>query len=94
MTATTFAQREWHEKDPQSKEPSAAGQLEEACWNGLLNELLPGLIERSASGKNLLLWQVIQCRAFLEIELCESVVHADNIHSISPYLFLSMMICN
>lgn len=60
MTATTFAQRERYEKDAQgNKALSVTEQLEEACWNGLLNELLPGMIEKSTSGKNLLRWQII-----------------------------------
>lgn len=89
MTTTTFAGREWHEKNvPGSKASPAVEQLAEACWNGLLDELLPGIIERSFSGKKLLLWQIIQCSSFLEIDLCESPVQVDYKLSINPYLFL------
>jgi hypothetical protein len=95
MTTTTFASREWCEKDVQGSKASSAGeQLEEACWNGLLDELLPGIIEKSASGKKLLLWQIIPCGSFLEIELCESPVHVDNALSINPYRFLPMISCS
>ena len=41
MTTTTFACRDWCEKDVQSSKVLSAEQLEEACWNGLLEELLP-----------------------------------------------------
>ena len=95
MTTTTFAHREWCEKDVQrSKALSANEQLEEACWNGLLDELLPGIIEKSTSGKRLLLWQITQCSSFLEIELCESPVHMDNALSINPYFFLRTISSN
>src|SRR5690242_13156958 len=95
MTTTTLASREWCGKDINgSKGPSAGERLEEACWNGLLDELLPGIIEKSASGKNLFLWQITQCSSFLEIELCESPVHVDSAPSINPYLFLQAVSCN
>jgi hypothetical protein len=94
MTATTFSQKEWCEKDGQGKKTSNTDKLEEACWNGLLNEILPGIIEKSSTGKNLLLWQIIQYRSFLEIDLCESRLYRDRVRSISPYLFLPLMFCN
>jgi len=95
MTTSTFASREWCEKDAYgSKGLSAGEQLEEACWNGLLDELLPGIIEKSASGKKLLLWQIIPCRSFLEIELCESPVQMDDALSINPYDFLRTLSYN
>ncbi len=95
MTTSTFASREWCEKDAYGSKGSSAGeQLEEACWNGLLDELLPGIIEKSALGKKLFLWQIIPCRSFLEIELCESPVQTDNTLSINPYIFLPVVSCN
>ena len=95
MTASTFAHKEWCERDLQNnKRASTDEQLEEACWNGLLNELLPGIIVKSSTGKNLLLWQIIQYRSFLEIDLCESSLCTDHVHSMNPYLFLPVMICN
>lgn len=95
MTGTTLAQREWSEKNRQSnKSLSAEEQLKEACWNGLLDELLPGIIRKSTSGKKLLLWQIVQCSSFLEIDLCESPVATDKRLSINPYLFLSLMSYN
>jgi hypothetical protein len=95
MTDTTFACGDWCEKDMQSsKALSAQEQLEEACWNGLLEELLPGIIKKSASGKKLFLRQIIQCSSFLEIDLCESPVQGDDTLSVNPYLFLPIVSYN
>jgi len=94
MTTTTFACRDWCEKDVQSSKVLSAEQLEEACWNGLLEELLPGIIEKSATGKKLFLRQIIQCSSFLEIDLCESPVRIDNTFSVNPYLFLPVVSWN
>jgi hypothetical protein len=95
MTDTTFAKKEWCEKDGQSNQITSTNErLEEACWNGLLNEMLPGVVQKSSTGKNLSLWQIIQRCSFLEIDLYESAVSDDQIHSINPYLLLPLMVCN
>jgi hypothetical protein len=94
MTNSTFAAREWCEKDVSGNASSVGEQLEEACWNGLLDELLPGVIERSTSGKKLLLWQITQCSSFLEIELCESPAQTNSALCINPHLFLRAVSCN
>lgn len=95
VTSTTFAGREWHEKDGGSNShKSRDEQLEEACWNGLLEEMLPGLIERAASGNRLFLWQIIRCSAFLEIDLSEIPVSRDSRFSVNPHNFLPLAFWN
>ena len=95
MTNTTFARREWCEKNQNNgSQASAIDQLEEACWNGMLESLLPGMMERTASGRRLFLWQVIPYNSFLEIELCESPFDGEIELSVNPYLFLREMTAN
>ena len=95
MTNTTFARREWCEKSQNNvSQASAIDQLEEACWNGMLESLLPGMMERTASGRRLFLWQVIPYNSFLEIELCESPFDGEIELSVNPYLFLREMTVN
>lgn len=90
MTGASYFQHQYSEKDQPGNNAnlSQPEKLEEACWNGLLNELLPGVIEKSASGKALLLWQVKHGKSFLEIELCEAPEAMDLYYSIDPYAFL------
>ena len=95
LTNTTFARREWCVKNEnKSGAASAIDQLEEACLSGMLEDLLPGIMERTASGRRLFLWHVIPYNSFLEIELCESPFHGDIELSINPYLFLNEMTSN
>ncbi|MEP6846349.1 MAG: hypothetical protein ABI861_10115 [Panacibacter sp.] len=91
MTGSSFFQQQCFEKNEQdsNKNLSQKEKIEEACWNGMLNELLPGIIEKSVTGKTLLLWQIKHGKSFLEIELCESPVETDNFYSIDPYIFLN-----
>src|SRR4051794_15801873 len=67
---------------------SQAEQLEEACWNGLLHDLLGNLIEKSASGKRLSLWQIHIGKYLLELELCNYPQPNLKHHSINPYFFM------
>jgi hypothetical protein len=89
MATTTFSNRNWQYKDaPKAGQmPSNHDKLEEACWNGLLDDLLPEIVEKSSSGKQLYLWQIRRGNAFLEIELCEYPMVIDQYLSIDPYSF-------
>src|SRR5882762_2387712 len=87
MTGTTFSQREWCEKDSTAgnKHRAQYDQLEDACWNGLLDEMLPGIIEKSTNGKKLYLWQMRHYKSFLEMELSEHPQAIEQYFSIDPY---------
>jgi hypothetical protein len=87
---TTLSNKQWTEKDitgGANKGP-AFDKMEEACWNGLLDELLPELIERSPSGKRLYLWQIRMHEAIIDMELSEFPGTIEKELSIDPHLFL------
>jgi hypothetical protein len=95
ITGTKFAEREWAEKLAEDKNKlSATEKLEDACWNGLLGEMLPEIVQKTVEGKNLFLWNIRQCRSFLEIELSESSPVIERENSIDPYLFVSQIPLN
>ena len=95
ITGTKFSEREWAEKMVEDKNKlSPTEQLEDACWNGLLSEMLPEIVQKTTDGKNLFLWNVRQCRSFLEIELSESSPVIEKEFSIDPYLFVSTILLN
>ncbi len=95
ITGTKFSSRELAEKIVEEKNKlSAIEQLEDACWNGLLDVMLPEIVEKSADGKKLFLWHIRQCRSFLEIELSESSPIIERENSIDPYLFASLIPLN
>ena len=90
LTNSKFSQREWAEKIGEEKNKlSPTEQLEDACWNGLLDEMLPEIMEKTSEGKDLFLWNIRHCQSFLEIELSESSPIIERKHSIDPYLFVS-----
>ena len=87
MTGTSFASRQTCKKNSNDSEEilSEMEQLEDACWNGLLNEMLPEIF---VSQRDLFLWQIKETKCGLEIELGELPGEVDYFYSIDPYLFL------
>jgi len=89
MTNTTFSKQQLCEKDSFANNKfSQTERLEDACWNGLLYEMFPGIVEKSAAGKQLYLWQIRHGESCLQIELCEQPKAIDLWYSIDPYSFL------
>jgi hypothetical protein len=95
LTGTKFLEREWAEKLVEDKNKlSAIEKLEDACWNGLLDEMLPEVVEKTTEGKKIFMWHVRQCRSFLEIELSDASPIIERENSIDPYLFTSTIPLN
>ena len=90
MTNSSLSKRNFCEKNsPESgKHFSNAERLEQACWNGMLDEFIPGMVMH-LEGKTLFLWEIQTAKSFLHIDLCDQVPSADKEHSIDPYNFLS-----
>jgi hypothetical protein len=95
LTNTSFSRRQWSEKDASDNNSSTdKEQLENACWNGMLKEILPEVFIQAAEGEELFLWQVIEASSFLELELGEHPEVIDKEYSINPYAFLAGKSCN
>jgi hypothetical protein len=91
MTGTSFSANQWFKKDD-SANLSEKDQLEEACWNGLLLEMLPELSGHTGSDQQLYLWQVRMSSSFIELELGEYPAEKDHYFSINPYIFTSVQL--
>jgi hypothetical protein len=91
ITGTSFSEREWSKNDDDGKRKNFTDKdkLEEACWNGLLYEMLPEIFKKSIDGKKLYLWEIKQGASFIDIELGEVPAKKDNYFSIDPYCFLN-----
>ncbi|MGC4038939.1 MAG: hypothetical protein QM764_23475 [Chitinophagaceae bacterium] len=95
LTGTNFSNRQWCSNDEsRSKKLSEEEQLEEACWNGLLPQLLPEIFTETKDASKLYLWQVKEAASFLELEMGEFPEEKDNYFSIDPYSFLAFRCSN
>lgn len=91
MTGTSFSSRQWCEKtDPVQNNFTDKEQLQNACWNGLLQEMLPEICKPTAEDKNLYLWQITEASSFIDLELGEVPGEIEKIYSINPYSFLPL----
>ena len=92
MTATRFASRQYSEKDvsgPSQSSP-ANERLKDACWNGLLKEMLPEVFLLNDPEKELFIWQVREAIQFFALEMAEYPSMINKHMSIDPYRFLEV----
>jgi len=96
LMISPFSQKELCKKNTSkgTTHQSNAEQLEEACWNGLLDELLGDIVEKKLSGKRPCLWHTQQRTSFLQIELCDDPQFTKRHLSIDPYSFLPIVFPN
>jgi len=91
ITGTTLTSGELCKNDDTCPNDHLSGKerLEEACWNGLLQTLLPELCMQNADGEKLYLWEIKEGASFLELDLGEAPDTIDRYFSLDPYSFLS-----
>ena len=89
MTGTSFANRQSQDKsdNEKSRNLSEKERLEEACWNGLLKEMLPEVFTEIDKEKELYLWQIKEASSFIELELAEFPEEKDRYLSLDPMCF-------
>jgi hypothetical protein len=89
VKGNSFTARQYHFKNENGKTSSPSEQLEEACWNGLIHELIPELSEHAGEDKTMYLWKVKESNSFLELDLSEQLPETkDNYFSLDPYTFM------
>ena len=96
MTTTRFASRQYSETDApaNAKNIPANEQLKEACWNGLLSELLPEIFTYNKKQGKMFLWQIREGRRFFALELSQFPGTVDKYESIDPYRFMEVQELN
>ena len=96
MTGTSFALGNLCKKEDSRRDANLTEkeQLPEACWNGLIQTVLPEICLRSKNGDMLYLWQVKEAESFLELELGEIFAEIDAHSSLTPHLFFSTLAYN
>ena len=95
MTGTSFTSGAFCKADSQKDETRTKNeQLEEACWEGLVQSMLPEICWQPNDGSILYLWQINEASSFLELELGEVPLSIDRSLSVNPYLFLPGQLYN
>ena len=91
ITTSTFAKRQLCEMNAleENRYMISMEQLEEACWNGLVNELLPEIMQKSPGSEKIFLWQVEMRTSYLTMSLGAYFPVLEKTHALDPHTFLS-----
>jgi hypothetical protein len=69
--------------------PMDSEKIEEACWNGLLKEILPEICNMSFSGRQMFIWGIRDYNSIMEIDIGEFPAEKDDFLCIDPYKFMA-----
>jgi len=95
MTGTSFSSGQcWQKNEKDSQEYlSESEQLQEACCNGMLPEMLPE-IWLADQPQKIFVWQIRENKSCIEIELGEFPEIMEKDFSIDPYSFQPLQVMN
>lgn len=95
FTNTTFSSRQWMDKGVAEKlnNMTPLEKLEEACWNGLVHEVLPEICETPTDVK-MTLWEVNVANSFLDLKFSQFPEYVEKDFSIDPYIFIPVQVMN
>jgi hypothetical protein len=90
ITGSGFASRQYAEKDSNEHNNNLSPQekLREACWNGMLKDMLPEIFFMAGPHAKLFLWQMREAHHLLAMQMAEEPVEIDYHNSIDPYCFM------
>ncbi len=93
ITNSSFGYKQWCKKEDETESSlSTQENVEEACANGLINELLPEVF--NCNNHKMYLWQLQPGYSFLQLELGEFPLVFDKVYSVNPHNFLSVCMYN
>ena len=91
FTGTSFSRREFcsrnDEKD-NGRKFSPIEELEKACWDGMLYEMLPEILGSFSNKCESFIWHIVSGVHFLRINIGPQLDETESETSIDPYLFL------
>ena len=96
ITGTSFLAGNRIKKDNNSTERplSEIEELQEACWNGLLETMLPEVWIKPPNDGILYVWDIREARQFLEVVLSEVPLPINRRLSITPHSFFPFQVYN
>ena len=92
VNGTGFANRQYSEKKPSTnnENKSQQDQFKQACWNGILKDIMPELFFMFPSDTKLFMWQMRESENIFTMEMSEEPSELDFYASIDPYCFMEI----
>lgn len=85
---TSFSKKQLCEKDCKQPDNSLTGQLQRACWNGLIFEILPDILDYPAQTSSIYTWEVTPAEHFIDVKIGAAPYSVEYGMSVNPYFFL------
>ena len=94
ITGTRFSSRQCQDKKDAGNPNRLTDNemLEDACWNGLIQSLMPEVFDAIPDADKLYLWRTKEADSFIELELGEYPDQIEKESSIDPYTFIHFQI--
>jgi hypothetical protein len=94
VQGTRFTNRQFAEKKNQTVHAhnylANNEQLKEACWNGMMKEMMPEIFVSFPTDASLYLWQMREGEKVLTMEMSEEPSELDFQASIDPYIIMEL----
>jgi hypothetical protein len=96
ISNASFFNREWSElkNNTNDKQLSQREKLIHLCWNGMLKEMIPEILQSGTNKKPLTLWEINQSGNLLDLRYGESDQLMNDEWSINPYVFAQLACMN
>jgi hypothetical protein len=91
FTNTRFSSRLLSEKS--DNQQPAKEMLEDACWNGLITQVLPEICE-TPGDITLTLWEINVANSFIDLKFSEYPSDVEKESSVDPYRFMEVQCMN
>lgn len=90
ITGSGFYNRQYYKRADGDTNTSLSSmeELEKACWDGMLHEMLPELVGNNPAQATSFIWNTASGMNFLCVNISSYPVPVDKKTSIDPYYFL------
>lgn len=90
FTGNSFSRREFCSRDEKDngQQFSPVEQMEKACWDGMLFEMLPEILGSCHVKRESFIWDIMSGKNFLRISLGPTPTITENETAIDPYFYM------
>ena len=96
LSNSSYFKRDWAELtgNKNNKKLSQKAQLILLCWNGMLKEMIPEIVQNEPGKKPLTLWEINESGNMLDLRYGDIDQEMNDEWSINPYVYLTFAIAN
>ena len=96
LSNSNYFKRDWVELtgNKNDKQLSQKEKLIHLCWNGMLKEMIPEILQPETGKKPLTLWEINESGNMLDLRYGDVDMEMNDEWSINPYVYLTFAIAN